>query len=271
MALQPLASWCESRRLIQIAPTVHRETASNVDAVKRKVISELFLAPSVVLPIVGGISAGLLSWASAGNMYLSAAAVAGVLGGVGWMLTRMVFKVEDITQAAMQAQLDKELREENEELDRLAAKLRTDRDHRTQDYLTLLRSLRSDFEKEAAERGSEFRSAQVREQVGQVLHAAADQLEQSFRWWDLAQKVSGEQQRKLLDERERVLAEIDATTDRVRQAVEEFRRLSRADKNFDLVALREELDATMRVAKRTEERMRDLENPSADHESFVNE
>lgn len=242
-----------------------------MDSVKRKVISELFLAPSVVLPIVGGISAGLLSWASAGNSYLTGAAVAGILGGVGWMLTRMIFKVEDITEAAMKAQLDKELRQENEELDQLAAKLRTDRDHRTQDYLTLLRSLRGDFESEAAAHGSQFRSAQVREQISQVFHAAVDQLRQSYKLWELSQQVSGGPRQKLLDQREQVLKEIEATTDRIGQAVVEFRKIVHADKNIDLAALRDELDATMQVARRTEERMRKIENPSADYESFVNE
>jgi exonuclease VII small subunit len=242
-----------------------------VDAVKRKVISELFLAPSVVLPIVGGISAGLLSWASGGSTYLSGAAIAGVLGGIGWMLTRMVFKVEDITEAAMGAQLDKKLRQENAELDALAAKLRTDRDHRTQDYLTLLRSLRADFETEAAEHGAHFRSAQVREKVSQIFHAAVEQLEESYKLWERSQKLSGDAQNRLLHQREQVLKEIEETVVRIGESVDHFRELMRAEKKIDLAALREELDATMRVAKRTEERMREMEHPSSDHESFVNE
>ena len=60
-----------------------------MDPVKRKVISELFLAPSVLLPIVGGISAGLLSWAMGGIGLLTLAAAAGILGGLGWMMTRI--------------------------------------------------------------------------------------------------------------------------------------------------------------------------------------
>lgn len=242
-----------------------------MDSVKRKVISELFLAPSVVLPIVGGISAGLLSWATGGSTYLTGAAIAGVLGGVGWMLTRMIFKVEDITEAAMEAQLDKQVREENAELDALAAKLRTDRDHRTQDYLTLLRSLRDDFESAAAKYGSQFRSAQVREKVGQIFHAAVEQLAQSYNLWERAQKLSGSMKESLLEQREQVLQEIEATVVRIGETVDHFRSLVRADKQVDLAELRDELDETMRVAKRTEERMRNLDKPSNDYESFVKE
>ncbi|MEZ6133509.1 MAG: hypothetical protein R3C53_01235 [Pirellulaceae bacterium] len=237
-----------------------------MDSVKRKVISELFFAPSVVLPIVGGISAAMLSWASGGSAYLSGAAVVGILGGVGWMLTRMIFKVESITEAAMQAELDKKLRDENLALDQLARQLRTDRDHRTQDYLTLLRSLRSDFEKAAHQPGVQFRSARVREQVGLVFGAAVDQLRQSYQLWELSENLVGQARDKILESREQVLTEIDQTVEKLQTTVEQFHKLVKSEGKPDLAAMREELEATMRIAQRTEERMREIENPTAGFE-----
>ncbi len=242
-----------------------------MDPVKRKVISELFFAPSVVLPIVGGISAGLLSWASAGSTYLTGAAIAGVLGGVGWMVTRMIFKVEDITEQAMQAQLDKEVADEKERLDELASLLRSDRDHRTQDMLTLLRSLREDFEKAAHSPGLQFRSARVREQVGQVFSTAVEQLRHSYRLWDLSQKLSGKSRDKVLADRESVIDEIEATVDRLRESVQQFHQITKNNDGVDLASLRDELDATMRIAKRTEQRMREFDDPSARHEEYIRE
>lgn len=242
-----------------------------MDSVKRKVISELYFAPSVVLPILGGIAAGLWSWTSGGSIILSGAAALGILGGVGWMVTRMIFKVEDITEAAMQAQRDRQLRLENVALDELASRLRTDRDHRTQDNLTLLRSLRSDFEAIADQTGIRFQSAQVREQVGHVFGAAVQQLERSFRCWELSQKLSGQARDNVLHERENVLAEVDTTVKQVEKAIKQFEALARSETDADLGALSEELEATMRIAKRTEERMREIENPSADYEAFVKE
>ncbi len=243
-----------------------------MDSVKRKVISDLFFAPSVVLPIVGGISAGLLSWAMAGaNPYLTGAAVVGVLGGLGWMMTRMIFKVEDITADAMQAQLDAELRRETQQLDELASQLRTDRDHRTQDYLTLLRSIRDEFETAANKPGTAFRSAQVREQVSQVFGAAVGQLKQSYRLWELSENLVGSARDKVLADREQVLGEIEITVDRLQGTVHQFHELVQTDQTVDLASMREELEATIQIAKRTEQRMREIENPSADHESFIRE
>lgn len=242
-----------------------------MDSVKRTVISELFFAPSVVLPIVGGISAGMLSWATGGISYLTGAAVAGVLGGLGWMMTRMIFQVESITEKAMQAEFEKKLRDESRLLDALASKLRTDRDHRTQDYLTLLRSLREEFEEVANKQGTQFRSAQVREKVGLVFGAAVDQLQQSFRLWDLSENLVGSARDKILADRELVLGEIEATIDRLQGTVQQFRSLIQSDEKVDLTTMSDELEATMRIARRTEERMREIENPSTDHESYIKE
>ncbi len=245
---------------------------TRVDPVKNKVISELFFAPSVVLPIVGGISAGLLSWAVGGVTLLTGAAIVGVLGGVGWMLTRMIFKIEDITDQAMQVELDKRLRAENRQLDELARILQTDGDHRTQDYLTLIRSLRSEIENAAHQPGHHFRSAQVREQVSLVFKAVVEQLQQSFRLWELSESLVGDSRKKILVDREKVLQEVDVTIDRLRSTCEQFQQLMKTEKKVDLASMREELEATMRVAKRTEERMRELENRSAaGPEAYVQE
>lgn len=243
-----------------------------MDPVKRKVISELFFAPSVVLPVVAGLSAGLLSWAVGGAGILTGAALIGVLGGVGWMLTRLIFKVEDITEQAMQVELDKRLQRENLYLDQLAQQLETDRDHRTQDYLTLIRSLRSEFENAAQQSGAQFRSAQIREQVSQVFQVVVQQLQQSFRLWQLAESLNGESRRKVLADREKVLFEVEQTIDRLRSMFEQFQIMMRSEKKTDLASMREELEVTMRVAQRTEERMRELDSPSASgREAYVQE
>ncbi len=242
-----------------------------MDPIKRKVLSELFLAPSVVLPIVGGISSGLLAWAGGGNTYLEAAGLIGVLGGVGWMLTRIIFQIESITEEAMRFENEQRELQERMRLDQLAVQLRKDLDHRTQDYLTLLRSLREDFLETANRPGVQGRSAKIREQVSLVFDAAVEQLRQSLNLWELSEQLRGDARKKVLASREQVLSEIGATVDRLQATVMQFQDLIRRDNKVDLASMREELDATMRVAKRTEERMRmELENSNS-HETLTRE
>ncbi len=201
----------------------------NVDPVKRKVISELFFAPSVVLPIVGGISAGLLSWAVGGSASLTMAAAAGLLGGLGWMMTRIIFKVESITEDAMRFVQEQAIKAENEQLDRLMQKLSTDKDERTQDYLILLRSLRDDFQMHTNQPGVQFRSARVREQVSAIFNAAVEQLGNSYKLWELSENLGGDTRRKVLANREQILKEVSATIDRLQVAVTQIKEMIRQD------------------------------------------
>jgi hypothetical protein len=243
----------------------------DVDPVKRKVISELFFAPSVVLPIVGGISAGMLSWAMGGNASLTMGAIAGVLGGLGWMMTRVIFKVEAITEAAMRFEQEQVIKAENEQLDRLMQKLESDKDERTQDYLILLRSLRDDFQNHTNQPGVQFRSARVREQVSAIFDAAVEQLGNSFKLWQLSENLGGEPRRKVLANREQILKEVSETIDRLQVAVTQIKEMIRQDEKTDLASMREELEATMRIARRTEEKMREIENSTSINDSSTRE
>jgi hypothetical protein len=234
-----------------------------VDPVKRKVISELFFAPSVVLPFVGGISAGLLSWAAGGIDAFTAAAAIGILGGVGWMATRVIFMVEQITDAAMKLQVEQQVKASNERLDQLKRELETDGDSRTQEYLTLLRSLRDDFLAASNRSGVQQRSSQLRERVNEVFEAAVAQLRETLEIARLAESLTGDARRRVLADREKLINEVGKTVDHLRTTIHEFHLLTQGDQRPDLTALREELEASMRVAKRTEERLREIESPDS--------
>lgn len=243
----------------------------DVDPVKRKVISELFFAPSVVLPIVGGISAGMLSWAMGGNATLTMGAIAGILGGLGWMMTRIIFKVESITEEAMRFEQEQAIKAENAKLDKLMQQLTSDKDERTQDYLILLRSMRDDFQNHTNQPGVQMRSARVREQVSTIFNAAVEQLGHSYKLWELSESLGGEARRKVLANREQILKEISETIDRLQVAVSQIKDMISQDKKADLASMREELEATMRIARRTEEKMREIENSTSINDSSIRE
>ena len=62
-----------------------------MDSVRKKVLLDLFASPWSVVPIAGGLSAWLLSWAVDGHMALNMAGLIGVMGGIGVMATRVIF------------------------------------------------------------------------------------------------------------------------------------------------------------------------------------
>lgn len=233
--------------------------SATVDPVKRKVISELFFAPSVVLPIVGGVSAGLMSWAGGGVEALSLAALGGVLGGIGWMVTRIIFQIETITESALQLQLQQRIKAESVQLDELMGQLRADGDPRTQNYLSLLRSLRDEFWTFSNRPNLQQRSATLRERVGDVFDAAVGQLRETLRLARLAASLDGEARTLLVARRESAMLEIQNTIDQLRTVVSEYQDIAPDQPLTDLKSMREELEASIRVAKRTEDRMREME------------
>jgi hypothetical protein len=231
-----------------------------MDAIRKKVLSELFLAPSVVLPMVAGASAWLVSWGLGGVTMLTVGGLVGVLAGAGWMATRMIFQLDAITERTMRFAEEKATREEETRIDALVEKLGKLADHRANDYLTILRTSRQEFVQMARQGAMQARGLQVVGQVHQLFWAAIEQLEQSYKLSELASRLRSSERQEVIARNEQNLSEIKATADRLGLAVEQFRRLSLRDQNGELNELREELDESLKVAHRAEERMREIEN-----------
>jgi hypothetical protein len=241
-----------------------------VEELRKRILREIFVAPSVVLPIVGGASAWLLSWAGGGGSdMLNLVGLAGVLGGIGWFATRFIFQLDDISQKAMQDLAQEALQKEENHLNELQKRLATDKDPRTEQYLILLRENRADLEKLAQTPGIQIRSLEILKQARQLFWAATEQLDQSLKMYQLAEKLSGAQKQGVLAQREHCLSEARESAEHLRDAISAFRQF--ADKNLqrDMDSLQLELAESIQAAKRSEERLRDLQN-RPDYERYLN-
>lgn len=228
--------------------------------VRDRVLREIFLAPSVVLPVVGGVSAWLVSWAADGVPSLTLAGLVGVLGGLGWMATRAIFRTEKITQDTMQELEQRELAAEQAELDRLDELLRQDDDPRDQELLKLLRLHRIEFQEIARQPGMVARSREVLGRVEQLFRASVNNLYESYRLSEQAMKLRTRARQDLLAEREKLLTDIKLTVDQLSASLIEYRRVTKKASGEDLGRMREELEASIQIAKRTEERLRELDS-----------
>ncbi len=217
-------------------------------------------APSVVLPIVAGASSWLVSWAANGVDSLKVAGLVLVLSGVGWLATRVIFYSDDVAAKILLDDALKLVKADEDKLDQLQFRLRADKDYRTKDYLTLLRTCRSDFEEFAKKPGIAIQSQEIVKQVRQLFWSATEQLEQSLKLYSLAVRLSGDEKKNILSEREHTLSEIRVSIEHMQSAVKHYQELMDKEQQSDLGSLRDELDASLRVAKRTEERMRELES-----------
>ncbi|MCE2810408.1 MAG: hypothetical protein LW850_30600 [Planctomycetaceae bacterium] len=241
-----------------------------MEALRKRILREIFVAPSVVLPIVGGASAWLLSWAGGGGSdMLNLVGLAGVLGGIGWFATRFIFQLDSISEKAMQDLAKDAFQKEENHLNELQKRLATDKDPRTEQYLILLRENRAELEKLAQTPGIQIRSLEILKQARQLFWAATDQLDQSLKMYQLAQKLSGEQKQGVLAQREHCLSEARESAEHLRDAIATFRQFTDKNLQRDMDSLQLDLAESIQAAKRSEERLRDLQN-RPDYERYLN-
>jgi len=240
-----------------------------VEELRKRILRDIFVAPSVVLPIVGGASAWLVSWAGGGSDMLNLVGLAGVLGGIGWFATRFIFQLDGISQKAMQDLANEARQKEENHLNELQKRLATDQDPRTEQYLILLRENRAELEKLAQTPGIQIRSLEILKQARQLFWAATDQLDQSLKMYQLAQKLSGEQKQGVLAQREHCLSEAHESAEHLRDAIATFRQFTDKNLQRDMDSLQLELAESIQAAKRSEERLRDLQN-RPDYERYLN-
>jgi len=176
------------------------------------------------------------------------------------MATRWIFQAESITQQVLEDLKLAEMEKENAELDQLARLLLTDHDHRTEDYLILLRALKKRFDEARLKTDNSSRFFEVHNRIEELFHAVVNQLKRTYQLYELARDVSPETRKSILQQRENVLKEIKESIEHAESAVSQLTALLDRDSKADLSSLRDDLDTSLRVARRTEERLKEMED-----------
>jgi uncharacterized protein len=225
-----------------------------MDDIKKKVYLDLFASPVTLLPVVGGLTALLASWALGGNTPLTFGGLASILGGVGLFASRLVFGLERLTEDAYQYVVQRHRRNKEESLSRLRQRLEQDDDPRTQALLGRLQRLYAELEESIEEGKISLAAHDVLERVDEMFHVCVDHLQQSFRVWEKSRKVSRRARQQLLQQREHLIAEVDASVEHLEHKLEQLNAMSLKKNKSQMSHLRAELDETIEVARRAENR-----------------
>jgi hypothetical protein len=231
-----------------------------VEALRKRILREIFVAPSVVIPLVGGASAWLMSWAGGGSDFLNAAGLVGVLGGIGWFATRVIFQMDSLSEKALRDLENERLATEEATLDQLQKRLAGDGDARTESILILLRETRREIERIAQTPGIQLRSLEIVKQSNELFWASIEQLEQSLKMFQLAKKLNGTERQAVLRQRESCLKEARESAEHLHSAVAAFRQVVDKNQVRDLDRLQQDLSDSIEAARRSEERMRELQS-----------
>lgn len=238
-----------------------------MDEVKKKVLLDLFVSPWTLVPMVGGLSAWMVSWGVGSNATLNLIGLAGVLVGVGIQASRLIWGVEELTERAHGYLTAQERAKLSEYLDDLATRLSRDDDWRTEESLKRLRALYAALDEDDPPRG--HAAIAIREQVEKIFQASVKQLERSYGLWEKARRLPKGTRGPLLEQRSEAIDEVVLTVNHLSQTVAQYHTFHSDDTDDGLSRLREELDATIEVARRADERMEHLESsPEYDESEF---
>ena len=237
-----------------------------MDEVKRKVMIDLFASPGTLAPIVVGLTSLMYSWAVGGDPAGNAIGIMGVLGGAGYFASRLVLGLEGMTKRAYEAIAEHHRTKRNQALDELERQLHGDQDQRTETCLRNLRNLYDTFQQSCLEERVVATHHQVVSQAEQIFNASVQQLERSLELYQISQKLTGKPRGEILAERERVIREVIDTRDHLSATMEQFQTFATRRNQSELSQLREELDETLRVAQRTEERMAEIGHPQKSYD-----
>jgi hypothetical protein len=237
-----------------------------MDEVRQKVLLDLFASPLTLLPVVGGLTALLASWAMGGNAPLAFAGFVGILGGIGMFATRMVFGLEQLTRRAYDYALEQRQKNQQSMLLELDRKLQKDHDPRTQTLLRQLWHLYQGLQKDIQEGKITVAAHHVLESVDQMFAVCIRHLRESYDLWKRSERISGQARQNTLTQREELIHEVQQSVEHLEQTLDKLRTVATRRNKSELARLRAELDETIEVARRTEKRTEIL-GTEADYDS----
>ncbi len=95
--------------------------------------------------------------------------------------------------------------------------------------------------------------------MDELFRATIGQLRRTYQLYELSRDISADTRKSVLQQRESVLNEIKASIDSLEAAVNHYLTMLERNQPGDLSALRMSWTLSLRVAQRTEERLKEME------------
>ncbi len=238
---------------------------------RKKVLFGLLSSPITLVPLLSGATllAGALAFSKNAGMMLFGGVVC-ILAAAGTFVSRLLLGSERRTQNAAEELRQEAAADQERRLDDLDRRLSVDRDPRTE---STLRDLRA-FEK--AFRGGGGWMAKLNATsafdivtgVQDLFEGCVKSLETSLELYDTVRSLRTPSAKKpILERRDEIVRDVQKSTEQLSRILVGIQALgSGDDSETGLTRIRTELDESMAVAKKVEEKMRSWQQQSAEFE-----
>jgi hypothetical protein len=239
--------------------------ASLVKSLRKRVLRKLLSSPGVLFLFLAGVTDLAVLWGFNIDSGLGVfAGLACILGAAGYFLSKWLLGGDKLAKEVIE-EMKEEAREKNErDLDELEKRLCEDGDPRTEKNLRDLRELTRAFHesREGSLSLSSKASFEILSGVEQLFGRCVLSLEKTLQLWHTAQRMSRPEAREpILDQRERIIEDVDKSIRQMGKLLAEIQCLGieKNSEESELARIRKELNQSLEVAKKVEERMQSLD------------
>jgi hypothetical protein len=224
--------------------------------IRKKVLVDIFAAPSSLFPIVLGSSLSLISWAGELSAYYFFGGFSGILIGFGLMATRLIFNIEGLTEKAFNEWKQQAEKEAENKLDELFIQLSETKSTKDEDLLREVRLLFNTY-KENVISGKIANNLEISEKFLKLFNGCVQQLQESYDLWKSAKLFNGDLRKDTQKKRDVLLKDVNISVSLFAKTLCELLTIKNS-RSSDLSELRSELDGSIEIIKKTEERLANL-------------
>ena len=226
-------------------------------------MADIVSSPLVLMPFMVGSMAfvslfalGLKGSAAVGAVLIG---LVGTLASAGTFLTKFILGRDDRIRKFVEASRSKAKRDKRQALDHFHHRLTVDGDERTETAMQDLRSLRQAFRQldKIAPDLNRVMIEDIQQRSEELFQQCVSSLEKTLQLWKTAESLASTTARKpILEQREKLVAEVVQTVEHMSQTLASVQGItSRSDGDIRLQRLRSELDQSLEVAKKVEQRV----------------
>lgn len=226
------------------------------DEIRKRLLLRLFGEPVTLALGIGGtmalLSAPLFGLGLAVPAFLG---ISGIAGSAGILAVRGILMREQLTRDLIEEIEREEADAHTARLDRLYTELEGDHDPRTEalfnDLRTLVQTVRDDAKWRS--KVNTVAAADILKGIDELFKGSVDSLERTLELHRTrAQLTTAAAGDPLVHERERLIADVEQTVQRLGMLVTELRVLgTQTDEGADLSRIRSELDSNLAAVRRT--------------------
>lgn len=239
--------------------------------IAKRVIADVISSPMVIFPFMVGTAAfaSLFALGLKGSAFLAAMLVglSGVLGSGGMFLTKMILGRDERVKKIIEESRDKAKKDKLKRLDHFHHRLTLDGDSRTEDSMQDLRSLRQAFRQldKIAPDLNRAMIDEIQKRAEELFQQCVRSLEKSLQLWKTADSLASElAQKPIMEQREKLVGEVVGTVEHMSRTLAAVQGITKkSDGDARLQTLRGELDQSLEVAKKVEQRVDSLLNTNS--------